>query len=273
MTLLPLALMLMQVGIDPNGGRVPGIPEELRNRPPRKARPAPPPPPPAKLAACLATVPSSRANAIESATSWLAQATGLERAHAGHCLGVAQAESGDWRAAAASFAAARENVPVVNASYRARLGALGGNAALAAGDAAKALTLLDAARGETAKSGPLAGDIAVDRARALVALDRLSEAGLALGEARAANPGDPQVWLFSATLARRQVDLASAQAQIERAATLAPRDPSIGLEAGVIAALGGNNAAARLSFESVVALAPDSEQAIQAKAYLEQLEP
>lgn len=273
-TLLPLALMLMQVGLDPSRGQPPGIPEELRNRPPRKAAPdaAPTPaPPPAKLAACLESVPGSPANAVESATRWLAQATDAERAHAGHCLGVAQAQSGDWNAATASFAAARDNVPAVNATYRARLGALGGNAALAAGDAAKALALLDAARGEAAKSGALAGGIAIDRARALVALDRPAEAGLALGEARAANPGDPQAWLFSATLARQQGNLVSAQAQIEKAATLAPRDPAVGLEAGVIAALGGNDAAARLSFKSVIALAPESEQAAQAKTYLEQL--
>lgn len=274
-SLLPLALMLMQVGIDPNGGQVPGIPEELRNRPPRKATPdaAPTPAPPARLAACLEAVPSSPASSVETATAWLAQAKGIERAQAGHCLGVAQAESEEWSAAAASFAAAREAVPASNAPYRARLGALAGNSALVAGDAAKALALLDAARGEAGGTGALAGEIAGDRARALVALNRPAEAALALGEARAANPGDAQAWLLSATLSRRQGELAAAQAQIEKAATLAPRDPAIGLEAGVIAALGGNDAAARKSFESVLTLAPESEQAAQARAYLAQLKP
>lgn len=275
--LLPAALMLMQVGIDPNGGRVPGIPEELRDRPPRQGTPvtpAPAPaPPPAKLSACLDGVRSSPAAAIEDARTWLARATGTERAQAGHCLGVAQAESGDWAAATASFAAAREAAPPVNTTYRARLGALAGNAALAAGDAARALTLLDTARGDGATTGSLAGGIAVDRARALVVLQRPAEAALALGEARAANPGDAQAWLLSATLSRRQNNLVSAQAQIERAAALAPRDPAVGLEAGVIAALGGNDAAARRSFESVIALAPESEQATQARDYLEQLKP
>ena len=274
--ILPIAVMLMQVGIDPRGGQVPGIPEELRNRPPRDATASAPPTPapsPAKLSACLAAVPSGPASAIETATDWLASASGIERAQAGHCLGVAQAESGDWQAAAASFTAARASVPAGNTSYRARLGALAGAASLAAGDASTALALLDAARGEAAKSGALAGEIAVDRARALVALNRSAEAALALGEARAAHPNDAQAWLLSATLSRRQGDLVSAQAQIEKAATLAPQDPAVGLEAGVIAALGGKEAAARLSFESVIALAPESEQAAAARAYLAQLNP
>jgi tetratricopeptide (TPR) repeat protein len=274
--ILPVAVMLMQVGIDPRGGQVPGIPEELRNRPPRDATASAPPtpaPPPAKLSACLASVPSGPASAIETASDWLGSASGIERAQAGHCLGVAQAESGDWQAAAASFTAARASVPAGNTSYRARLGALGGAAALAAGAPAEALALLDAARNEAGKAGALAGEIAVDRARALVALNRPAEAALALGEARAANPGDGQAWLLSATLSRRQGDLAGAQSQIEKAAALAPRDPAVGLEAGVIAALGGKEAAARLSFESVIALAPESEQAAAARAYLAQLKP
>lgn len=274
---LPLALMLMQVGIDPNGGRVPGLPEELRNRPPRKATldavtPAPAPPP-AKLASCLAAIPAAPADAVERARSWLARASGLERAQAGHCLGLAQAQSGQWAAATASFTAARDAVPVVNTTYRVRLGALAGNSALAGGDPAAALPLLDSARERAAKTGPLAGDIATDRARALVALNRPVEAALALGEARAANPASADAWLLSATLSRRQGDLGSAEAQIEKAAALAPRDLAIGLEAGVIAALAGQDATARRNFESVVALAPDSPEATAAKAYLAQLKP
>lgn len=273
--LLPFALMLMQVGIDPNGGQVPGIPEELRNRPPRKATPdAPAPaPPPARLTQCLETVRAGPAGALEGAESWFASAQGAERAQAGHCLGVAQAETGAFATAAASFAAAREAAPAVNTIYRARLGTLAGNAALAAGDPARALAVLDAAKMDAGASAPLLADVAVERARALVALNRPAEAALALGEARAADPNDGQAWLLSATLSRRQGDLAAAQAQIERAAALDPRDPAVGLEAGVIAALAGNDAAARRSFDSVVALAPDSEEAAQARAYLAQLEP
>lgn len=275
--LLPLALMLMQVGVDPRHGQVPGVPEELRTRPPRGAssgaRAPAPAPPPAKLAACLDGVRASPAGALEEAESWFAEARGLARAQAGHCLGLAQAETGAWAAAGASFAAARNAVPAVDTAYRARLGALAGDATLTAGDPARALTLFDAAKGEAAASGALAGDIAIGRARALVALGRPAEAALALGEARAATPGDAQAWLLSATLSRRQGDLTAAQAQIEKAAGLEPRDPAVGLEAGVIAALRGNDAAARRSFQSVIALAPDSAEAGTARTYLAQLQP
>lgn len=275
-SLLPFALMLMQVGIDPNGGRIPGIPEELRNRPPRnpasEAAPAPALPP-ARLTACLDAAQADPTAAIPQAQAWLADANGLDRAHAGHCLGVAQAESGRWKEAASAFITARDAVSQGNSRYRARLGALAGSSALAAGNSAEALTVLDAARGEAGAQGTLGGQIALDRAQALVALDRPAEAALALGEARVAIPVDPQAWLLSATLSRRQGELAAAQAQIEKAAALAPRDPAVGLEAGVIAALRGDDAAARQSFESVIALAPASEQASAAKAYLAQLTP
>lgn len=275
--LLPLALMLMQVGIDPNGGRVPGIPEELRDRPPRKATPDSPrptaAPPSAKLKACLDEAGASPASAIADAAVWLDGAKGTERAQAGHCLGVAQTENGEWAAAAASFATARDALPAGQNRYRAQLGLIAGAAALAAGDAARALTLLDAARRDAAGMTALVNDIAVDRGRVLVALDRLAEARLALAEARAADPADREAWLLSATLSRRDGDLVSAQSQIEKAGTLAPRDPAVGLEAGVIAALAGNDASARRSFESVVLLAPDSHEAKAAKAYLAQLEP
>jgi Flp pilus assembly protein TadD len=92
-----------------------------------------------------------------------------------------------------------------------------------------------------------------------------------LAEARQANPKNPDAWLLSATLSRRQGKLAEAQAQIEQAGSLEPRDPAIGLEAGVIAVLSGRDAAARKSWESVVAAVPESDAARTATGYLAQL--
>lgn len=275
--LLPIALMAMQVGIDPRTGSVPGVPPELRDRPPRGAAPAArarePVSLPPRLIACLEGVKAAPASAVEDAEAWLVSARGGERAQAGHCLGVAQAETGAWTAAAASFAAARDAVPAGNHIYRARLGTLAGNAALAAGDGDRALVLLEGARTDAGDTAALRADVEIIRARALVSLDRPADARLALGEARAARPEDGEAWLLSATLSRRENDLVTAQSQIERAAALSPRDPAIGLEAGVIAALAGQHTAARRSFESVIALAPDSDEAIVARAYLAQLTP
>lgn len=273
-TLLPMALMLMQVGIDPRGGSVPGVPPELRDRPPRGAAPpriAPAAAPPARLRACLEGAGAAPASTIADARQWLAAAKGADRAYAGHCLGVAQTEAGDWNGAAASFSAATEAVPADNRRYRSQLASLAGAAALAAGDATRALALLDRARSDAGADPRLTSDIAVDRARALVALGRLAEARSSLTEARTANAIDPEAWLLSATLSRRANALDTAQGEIERAAALAPGDPAIGLEAGVIAALAGRDAAARRSFESVITLAPQSAEAAAARGYLTQL--
>ncbi|WP_133366222.1 tetratricopeptide repeat protein [Qipengyuania sediminis] len=271
--LLPISLMLMQVGIDPRGGQVPGVPEELRDRPPRKATPdtPTPAPPPARLTQCLDAVRAGSAEALEEARAWFAAAKGIEQANAGHCLGAAQVEMGSFLAAADSFAAAREAVPVASRAYRTRLALLSAAAALEGGEASRALETVERAKADDGADARLRADVAVEQARALVALGRTQEAAAALRDARALDPQDELAWLLSATLSRRQGDLASAQAEIERAATLAPRDPAVGLEAGVIAVLAGNDAAARKSFHSVVSLAPESEEAARAKAYLAQL--
>lgn len=270
-TLLPIALMLMQVGIDPRGGQVPGIPEELRDRPPRGAAATNRAPARAAIDVCLSTARDDPAKARALAEEWVSRTQGAQRATGHHCLGVAAGNSGDWSAASTAFIAARDGA--TDASFRARMAVLAGSALLAQDKSAEALATLDAAAGDAATDAALGGEIALERAVALVDLKREGEAATALAEARRLQPDNAQAWLLSATLARRQNDLTNAQTQIERAATLDPRDPAIGLEAGVIAALGGNDAAARKSFESVIAAAPDSVQAAQAKTYLAQLEP
>jgi len=268
--LLPLALMLMQVGVDPMGGQVPGVPDELRNRPARKAPPGVDPTPPA-IAVCLETAKTDPAKARAIAEEWVRRTKGVPAAAGQHCLGVAAANAGDWTGAAAAFLAARDSG--AEPRFMARMGALAGTALLATNQPVEALEAFDRARAEAGADAALGGEIETERARALVALARPQEAVQALAQARALVPGDAQVWLLSATLSRRQSDLAAAQTQIERAAALDPRDLDIGLEAGVIAALGGREDAARKSFQSVVAADATSAQAEVARKYLEQLKP
>ena len=119
----------------------------------------------------------------------------------------------------------------------------------------------------------LSASVSVDRARALVALGRNDEAAKALAEARTSDPANARAWLLSATLSRRLERLGEAQEQIAQTATLAPQDPAVGLEAGVIAALSGREEEARRSFDSVLLVAPESDEATRARAYLEQLKP
>ena len=218
---------------------------------------------------CLDTARSDPQKARAYAEEWVSRTEGLQRATGRHCLGVAAGNQGDWAAAASAFLAARDEADDIG--FKGRMGALAGSALLADARPAEALAELDTARASAVGNAGLSGAIAMDRAAALVALDRPGDAAAALAEARGMVPGDVQAWLLSATLARRQGDLATAQQQIERAAAIDPRDPAVGLEAGVIAALGGRDDAARQSFASVIAAAPDSPQAATAKAYLAQL--
>ncbi|MFA7604473.1 MAG: hypothetical protein WCY29_15850 [Novosphingobium sp.] len=272
---LVLALLAAQVGPLVMPGAAPPLPHQTQieaRRPPRRAK-APPSAAasPSRQQACLDLAERAPDAAEADARSWLAGAQGAEKALAGECLGVALGRRDQWQAAEAAFLAARD--AATDQMQRARLGAMAGNAALAASDAPASLAALDAARAEAAGDPALAGGIAADRARALVALKRNDEAATALAEARELAPGNAQAWLLSATLSRRMDKLADAQAQIEKAAALQPADPGIGLEAGVIAVLAGHDEAARRSWQSVVAAAPDSDEAATANGYLAQLGP
>lgn len=280
--LLLAPLMFAQVGPSAGYGNAPvsQLPLEIIEKKEDEARKraaqtveAPSAPP--RGAGCMAAAETSPERTVEVARKALGEAVGRERVRAGLCLGVALAGLGRWPEAQQAFTNASDAADADDHVSRARLTAMAGNAALAQGQAAQALLLLGGAAGEAkvAADKALIASIALDKARALVAVNRPDEAATALAEARAAAPDDAQGWLLSATLSRRQNKLIEAQAQIEQAARLAPRDPDVGLEAGVIAALAGNDAAARRSFGSVVAMAPGSDTAARAQGYLDQLGP
>jgi len=275
MTLLTasVALLLMQVGPNPSTGAMPGIPEELADRPPREG--AADPVAPARLGSCLRQAANTPQAALDYAQAWRETAsTDLEMAQSSHCLGLALVQLGRLSEAREIFELASAEAPVDNLAYSARLTAMAGNAALSQQDLDSALDLLDRAGGKAlaAGDGALAADLRVDLARVLVRLDRPEDAAAALTEAREADGDDPQAWLLSATLSRRLSRLGEAQEQIERAALLSPRSAQVGLEAGVIAALSGREFDARGSFNSVLEVAPDSPQAEQARTYLSQLD-
>ena len=279
MSLLFLPLLLAQVGPgatyapDPTTQVPPEMDEQRRlNRKPLITSGGPYLPP-APAQGCVDTVTADPAGSVATAQSALMTATGEARVRAEMCLGIALGELDHWSEARDAFIAGRDLAPSQDHATRARLGAMAGNAALAGNDPAGALTILGAAQSSAsaASDSPLGGSIAVDRARALVALGRDDEAAAALADARTAAPDNPQAWLLSATLSRRMNRLDEAQQQIEQAARLQPGDPETGLEAGVIAVLSGHDDAARRSWQSVVTLAPGSAAAETAKGYLDQL--
>ncbi|MDG5747958.1 tetratricopeptide repeat protein [Qipengyuania sp. XHP0207] len=271
-----LALLVMQVGPNPAMGAIPDVPEELRDRPTREQADAQAAPSPRSdyLSQCLSLANSEPEDALDFAQSWRVQVeSDLELAQSAHCLGLAMVRLERFAEAREVLEVASAEAPEELPAYRARLAAMAGNAALADGKPATAEPLFAqaVAHATAAADGALAAGLHVDRARALVAAERPEEAVEVLAAARVADPTSARAWLLSATLSRRLDRLGEAQEQIERAAGIDPRDPAIGLEAGVIAALSGRGEDARRSFESVLLVAPDSDEANRARAYLEQL--
>ncbi|MDG6079344.1 hypothetical protein E3U23_09075 [Erythrobacter litoralis] len=265
-------LALAQVGPNPTVGGMPGVPDELANRPPREQ--AARQPQDAPLGQCLRMASDNPDAALDYAQSWRERSDGaLDLAQSAHCLGLAMVQLGRLEEAQQVFDLAAGEVPENNLTYAARLSAMAGNAAMARQRPDEALPLIDRAGGMAlaAQDQPLAAQLRVDLARTLVALGNDADAERALAEARDADATNGEAWLLSATLSRRMKRYGEAQQQIERAGDLAPRDPAVGLEAGVIAALSGREQDAIRSFQSVVEVAPDSYEANRAKGYLEQL--
>lgn len=267
--------VLLQVGPNPMGTPSTPLPPELLERTPRQTV-APPPPPdlPAKLRDCLDAIYVDPAAGLTRADEWLATATPADKPLAQRCRGTALVALQRWEEAEPAFAAASQATPAANHEARARLAAMAGNAALAKGSHDAALTHFDKARADALAGGNkmLAGDIQVDRSRALVGLGRKDEAAMALDEARNTSPDNAEAWLLSATLSRQNGDLSKAQSQIEQALGRAPTNPEIGLEAGVIAVLAGRDDSARRSWQSVVRIAPGTPAADKAVGYLAQLD-
>ncbi|MFO6446604.1 tetratricopeptide repeat protein [Erythrobacter sp. NE805] len=270
-----LLALALQVGPNPLGGAMPGD-DLVRDRPARRDGAAAPDAglTSAWFEGCLAQLEADPARANAMAQIRRAETTGTDRVLANLCLGTASSQLGLWDEARTAFAAARAETPEDETRARARFAALAGNAALASGDAAGALELLTLAERDAraAKAETLEAIAAIDRARALVALEREDEALAALESATTLAPERAEGWLLKATLLRRMEKLAEAQAAIERAAALTPKDAEIGVEAGVIALLSGRYEAARASWRSVVELAPDGPFAATARQYLAQLD-
>lgn len=270
----PFLTALMQVGPNPSAPATLGVPEELTElRRRQRAAQSPQDAPPERLGQCLARADDDATAVVMEESLRATRSTGKQRAEALHCRGYASAVLGQWRDAATAFADARDAADAADHSYRGRLGAMAGNALLNAGDLLPALSALDSAQvdADAADFAALSGEIALDRALALVALGDLPKASDALAEARRVIPLSARAWLLSATLARRQDQLDLARDTIAQARSLDATNPDILLEAGVIAVLTGDDATARTYWDAVLALPATSLQAATARDYLSQL--
>ncbi len=150
--------------------------------------------------------------------------------------------------------------------------AIAGNQAILDGNYEIALSQLEAAQVQALAAGrpTMAGEIGLDRSRALILLERYDEAAALLDSVRMRLQGNAEAWVKSATVARLTGNLEKAQALIEEVAEFAPQLPSVGLEAGNIAWYSGDSDAARRSWQSVLDVAPHSEEARLAQTYLTQ---
>lgn len=213
---------------------------------------------------CLDLARKDAASAITDASLWAQQGGGyLARA----CQGFALASDFKFDLAIPLLTEAAKGAEERKDPRAARFWAQAGNAAIADDKPADALMALDRALIVAAANTEKA-DIEVDRARALVALNRSDDAMTALASARQLGPENGTAWLLSATLARRLSKLPDALTYIQTAAALLPRDPSVALEAGNIAIAAGDEAAARKQWEQTIAIAPTSRQAISAQTQL-----
>lgn len=263
--LLPLLLLTPQA-YDPEV-------EAVMNRPRREAAAASPRatttpaatadgriPVPEKFAkpfqACLDQAIDAPDQAIAFAQKWRLEGGSF---YARHCMGFAYARAERWAPAIVAFEqAAEEAERNGDMAQSARLWAQAGNAALAGGDPAKARTSFDAALARGLPDGIEKGEVHLDRARALVALNDMQGARESLDVATVQAAQDPLAWLLSATLARRTGELKLAQAHIARAVQLSPDDASVALEEGNIAILTNHEDVARAAWDRAVKIAPAS---------------
>ncbi len=265
-----LPLMFLQVGPNPSpdaiANTVPTLPGEDKKTAVRRTVAA------AIGPRCPLGSGADAARIAEEAQLRTTVTTGTDRTAAIHCLAMAQAELGLWQEAAESFARARG---LVGGDQReqARIGGQRGIALAAAGDTAGAMLAFRQASDDALAAGEptLAATFIGEHASLLVGANQSAKAVQLLADARRDVSAEPQVWLLSATLARRQGDLAQAETFIGQALTLAD-DAETSLEAGIIAALDGRNEMARERFDNAVMLARTGPVANQARAYLDQLQ-
>ena len=160
------------------------------------------------------------------------------------CRAVEASNAGQPEAAAAAFEqaalATADNDPA-----KARMLAGAGNMWIAANQPGKAALALDRALAGTGLQAEQRGEALLDRARAAESQNDLKTARARLTEAAATISADPFYWYFSAALAIRENDKATAQSAIGRALSLAPADPTILFEAGHVAHFAGDLPKAR----------------------------
>jgi len=196
--------------------------------------------------------------------------SGVEGAEKAACLAVNRQLTGRFAEAAQQFEAGAALVKPGDGDAD-RMLAAAGNMWIAAGQPGKAALALDKA---LAGSGLLAdqrGEALLDRARAAEAQGDLKTARAKVTAAATTISEDAFLWYFSAALAIREEDPATAKMAIGRALGLAPKDPTILFEAGHVYAFAGDDAKARDYWTQAAAADPKGKSGDQARRALAML--
>ena len=160
------------------------------------------------------------------------------------CRALAAQQAGEDETAAQAFEQAAQ-ASSDKEPATARMWAAAGNLWIAAGKPGKAALALDRALALPGLQAEQRGEALLDRARAAEAQNDLKTARARLNEAVSTISDDPFFWYFSASLAIREEDKATAQTAIGKALSLAPADPAILFEAGHVAHFAGDDVGAR----------------------------
>jgi tetratricopeptide (TPR) repeat protein len=159
------------------------------------------------------------------------------------CRALAASKAGDAPAAAQAFEQAA--VAQSNEAEKARSLAAAGNMWIAANEPGKAALALDKALAGNSLQAEQRGEALLDRARAAEAQNDLKTARSKITEAAQSISEDPFLWYFSAALAIREGDAATAKSAIGKALSLAPNDPTVLFEAGHVFHFAGQTEEAR----------------------------
>lgn len=223
----------------------------------------------AQYRACLAKTETNADAAYDDALVWRDRGGGVP---AQHCAAVALVALGKYAEAATRLAALAET-PGGRAMAPALLGQAG-NAWLLGDFPSNAISVLSAALSAGSKElAPLEeADLRIDRARALAALERWTEAQTDLSKALSLEPERAAAYVFRATARRMENKLDLALEDLQLALALEPKDPAALLERGIVYRLQQKPDLARADWLAAIALEPDGKAAEAARSNLEKLD-
>jgi len=187
------------------------------------------------------------------------------------CLAVSRQLAGRFAEAAQQFEAGAGMLKPGDGDAD-RMLAAAGNMWIAAGEPGKAALALDKALTGSGLLANQRGEALLDRARAAEAQGDLKTARAKVSAAAATIPEDAFLWYFSAALAIRENDAATAKLAIVRALALAPNDPVILFEAGHVYEFAGDEAKARDNWTKASAADPKGKPGDAARRALAMLD-